>query len=150
MPKLHETFVYGDWDIENIYPAVAYEDHGWNGWAIPFFTKETAVKIVRRQQEMLAEIIATQDIWWDAMEPLYWDGDDIISLYLVDLPNIEFEVISPNSDGLYAIGSWGWCWQDVKIHGYPSKRELEELPEKIRLANEENRKRLAGELTSAP
>lgn len=122
MPTLHKTEIYGDWDVENIYPGYAYKDHGWNGWSVPFFALAEAEHIVMRQHQMFAEALERSPDYpieqeWDL---LFWDGDSILSVYQ-DGNETWIDEIEPNADGLYCIHGWSWCWQDVKIHGDPRK-----------------------------
>ena len=121
-PNWEDTEVYGGWDLEKIYPAqVPAPPHGWNGWACPRFDRETAVQVAKDTNKLHRSI--GEDCIYESGIFL-WDGDDLI-LYTPmwqdedegDLSGLMIH--EPDGDGYYHIGSHGWCWEDVKVHGDP-------------------------------
>jgi len=87
------------------YPAEVDQDQRWNGFAIPRFTRDVAERIVR---EICSDGDDTTYTEW------HWEGDVMVigvdpEAYDEPSPDERFE---PDSDGMYAIGAWSWCWDD--------------------------------------
>ncbi len=72
---------------EKLYEGKYNPAINWNGWAIPYFTRMIALKILD-EQEIGHEIL----------------GDDIITADETYSP-------SPNNENLYCIGGFSWTWE---------------------------------------
>jgi hypothetical protein len=73
----------------------------WNGWLNPLFDRD-AVDALRYWINASTAQYAEDD----GCVTLEWDGDTLVVTEYVD----ERYRIEPNSDGLYAVGCYGWTW----------------------------------------
>ncbi|MFD3455807.1 hypothetical protein ACFWVC_26965 [Streptomyces sp. NPDC058691] len=86
----------------------------WNGFLSPFFTLDTARQLAARTQQLADEsghdsvdTIHVIDGGTRAGEPravvvhVSWQWHE---------ENTGVSIIEPNSEGLYGIGGWSWCW----------------------------------------
>ncbi len=92
-------------DDSRAYPAQSIAETRWNGFACPFFTRETVERIAR-------------DFTRDEFAPrVSFDSDALVLTYpeYSDEP----ERIEPSPDGTYALGAFKWCWSVVEHNEYP-------------------------------
>jgi len=81
----------------------------WNGWAVPFFTKEVADQIMEWSNSFTnPDLIATEGIIFDQEINGYW--------YMPDKINYEddAEPFLVGENGLVAFGSGCWTWMEVE------------------------------------
>lgn len=88
-----------------------YSDQRWNGWLCP---QLDAVAINR----VIEAFAADEDTF-----RFEWLGDDDLSLKVIDThlgeDEVYEEILTPDEDGLYALGSFGWTWsEDTGICGH--------------------------------
>lgn len=99
---LVKTQVTGDWLGADVrYDAFVRPGNDWNGWAVPLFTKDTAV-IVANDQNLLHR--QDPEGFTTRME---WDGD---VLQIHDDETVTR--VAPSWDGFYPIGAMEWTWQE--------------------------------------
>lgn len=99
--------VRGDWaEVEDDEFPCYLSDQRWNGWAVPYFTKEQAQAVV-----------ADHPTIWSG--GLVWQDDVILYTFPVDGEITETEIIKPTTitvDGqdlqVYQLCD-GWCWVEV-------------------------------------
>ena len=105
-PKPYTTNIIGDWDAHEptpdaIFPATIIGN--WNGWLVPVVDRDTANRIVARQQLLSADNPDN--------DQLSWDGDTLVH----HQPTYEDEQgyaptrVEPAADGTYCV-SFDWCW----------------------------------------
>lgn len=80
----------------------------WNGWECPAFTFEVASQIIQQQQ--VDDNTAFYDERLDSFIVIFQLTDDepIVEVYKGALTEVDGEEVM-----LYAIGSYGWCWNAV-------------------------------------
>lgn len=102
-----------------------------NGWACPSFTLDTVRQLAADTQARAAapggSDADTVHVIDGGMTPA---GEPCVVVllvrwvYLGDGPEEAATVVSPNSDGLYPVGAWEWCWYvdqvDEREAGQPS------------------------------
>tara|TARA_R100001377_G_C3168681_1_gene102259 strand:+ start:99 stop:704 length:606 start_codon:yes stop_codon:yes gene_type:complete len=91
----YEIVLFGFEDVRGPYRGFAKkselrEDKYWNGWLIPYVTKEVKERIVKSLDLTNSEI-------WDK------DSQEEFKLYTSQ---------PPNKEGLYCVG-WGLCWDEL-------------------------------------
>lgn len=100
-----KTRVTADWtEPPAIYPAyILKTSDRWNGFAEPFFDRETMERIV-------ADIEQVYRQFPDSTELLSWGGDNVIVHHPQDA---QTDAIQPNADGLFDM-RLGWTWTEVE------------------------------------
>jgi hypothetical protein len=98
-----EVTIDGDWSFEPdnftapLFPCVLNPHQRWNGWACPFFTKETL--------DLVAQKLGLTINW---SEPEIFNPQEEDDEFLINSTTIEGEL-------LYYIDGWTWMWiGDVK------------------------------------
>lgn len=83
-------------------------DQRWNGWLCPVLDPHGV-------EQVLAVLRASYDAADDEKAPTHeWDGDVLVlTEYDGDTPYTER--LEPDADGLYALGAYGWCWEDTEV-----------------------------------
>ena len=77
-------------------------DERWNGWAIPYFTKEVALEIVAQMPDHLRY---SEDIDAFVYNDLEATGDESCNEY--------FGADYIDGEKYYSIGGCSWCWDEV-------------------------------------
>lgn len=104
--EMRKTKVAGVWAEDVTYEAFVIPGENWNGWACPYFTRSEAEIVVNDQNLKHRQDPEGFPDW------LEWDGD-VIAIHNEDSTPTTYERIEPTPDGLYSIGAFGWCWQEV-------------------------------------
>lgn len=105
--KLERQFVTMDyWENTKVEAYVDLNDR-WNGWMIPWFTKENAYRVIE---------ILEHDGFSDTGE-IYFDRDGTV-VWTMESADGEWDYAPPvrrqTEDGwqtLYSIGGMSWCWE---------------------------------------
>lgn len=84
------------------FPAYVLQGARWNGWALPYFTKDVAQQVMDWTNKLAGE---DPEAWAAAR----WDDDNIVLSYADDP---EYSRIEPNEHGRYGIGARAWCWSE--------------------------------------
>lgn len=95
---------------DDVFVGYHVPSNRWNGWACPAFDRENAERVV-------AWINRNAEMFNDGDQyRAEWDGDTVV-LWSPSNRNegYEDERFSPDEDGLYDIGSYGWCWHEVEF-----------------------------------
>lgn len=92
------------------FPGYTYGAH-WNGWACPYFTKETAIEIMQFYYPTLPASHKEEQFWGYNPKEDYFiggniDHDDVMAWEGTDI-EIDGETIR-----VYPIGAWAWIWSD--------------------------------------
>lgn len=91
-------------DGEHTYKGLHNAVVKWNGWAVPYFDKETAIRILKENEIeyfFLNETIIMPDE----------NGAEPCSPTTIIMPDGNgAEPCSPTDQGLYCIGGWEWTW----------------------------------------
>lgn len=96
---------------EREYDAEVMDEHNWNGFACPRFTREVAGRIV---DDITAE--SAKD-WEEGDADLFflnWEGDVLELTEHLEPGDTYTEEFEPDADGMYHIGSHSWCWVEVE------------------------------------
>jgi hypothetical protein len=85
-----------------------YNEETWNGWEVPYFTKEVAERIVSDLRDSGDEAIENASIDWECNMLIINDDEDMMQ---------EFSSLTAEKDGqevpVYSIGGRCWCWELV-------------------------------------
>lgn len=86
----------------------------WNGWACPRFSRGVAFAIMDAHRTMTTPAHA----WYDEARDAFCFVPDDIPVEQIDRDNPPeetdvFEGFDQEGKHLYAIGAWGWCWNDA-------------------------------------
>lgn len=83
------------------FPAMI-EEGGWNGWAVPYFSRETA-------KEVLRAYAVAYDAAWHGDVLVMWDSCDELDKerVIVDSTSVDWEPY-------YGIGAGSWIWSEVE------------------------------------
>ena len=100
-------------DGTGTYEAYVLANEHWNGWSIPYFTRETADKWLT-DQNALEQTEGMKQSYYDAARDAYVTYSDIDP----DAENpdqqingaVDFQDESGNPLHLYCINGWYWCW----------------------------------------
>ena len=76
--------------------------HTWNGWAVPYFTKEVALEIVAHMPSNLRYSEETDSFIYNDIE--FTKSEDY---------NEYFGAEEINGQKYYSIGGCSWCWDEV-------------------------------------
>lgn len=76
----------------------------WNGWVNPVFDRDGAEAVAQWVNAQMA------NHGRDDVLTLEWDGDVLI----LTEPDEEPYTLTPDDDGNYAIGNYGWTWQEAR------------------------------------
>lgn len=91
--------------------AAMIEDRRWNGWAMPWFTREEAARIAAASNALVAE-------WGtDAASAFAWDGDRLIESREGE-ESWEVPTVERSGVTLYGVGAGSWCWSNGHPDGY--------------------------------
>ena len=83
----------------------------WNGWECPLFEYPEAKQVLEDLQSK-GELTFRIGNETSSYPCLAYRGLRPPAYFIVDDPEFpDFYEFRPNSDGLYAIGAWGWCWE---------------------------------------
>ncbi|MEX1046445.1 MAG: hypothetical protein WD757_03065 [Actinomycetota bacterium] len=101
----------GDWTPGKSYLGYHEYAHRWNGWAIPYFTREVGDQIVRDQDELRSSSVV------ESVARVHFDEirDAFVTTY-PDHPG-ESDIGAGFDEGdlhLYEVGQ-GWTWVDEAI-----------------------------------
>ena len=77
--------------------------YNWNGWAIPFFSKDDANKIIELYHKENEESRQTR---------FEWNGAALTEIYLGDGDAYTVETIIVNNETLYGVGASDWTWEE--------------------------------------
>ena len=109
-----DTFITGlvniDGDPEGAVLAQYDPDQRWNGWLCPAFDLYTVIEFIDRSN---AHVGDPED---DSYLHYRFEGDALLvafPVYLAEDPDNAWERVEPDSDGLYWLGAWGWCWSEA-------------------------------------
>jgi hypothetical protein len=95
--------------------AVWMDDNRWNGWlAAPYFDAYTTVSILEMVNEDPYEVNGISNYYgydWHFED----DGTLVVMSrqFQAEEPDAQPERITPDEDGLYTVGSWGWVWSET-------------------------------------
>ena len=76
--------------------------HTWNGWAVPYFTKEVALEIVAQMPCNLRYSEETDSFIYNDIE--FTKSEDY---------NEHYGAEEINGQKYYSIGGCSWCWDEV-------------------------------------
>lgn len=84
--------------------AFILEGERWNGWALPFFTKEEAIKVLEK-----VKTLRPFDFWYKV------EGNKILILDTTQ-NSVWEEVEQTTHEGktLYGVGAWSWTWDECE------------------------------------
>lgn len=105
-----ETRFGGDWAEDNSYPGYTFEQY-WNGWDMPYFTKETCYQILTDSFGEPKKNV------WDADEFKYWYDYETDTFYEQQKGDEIYPLGSPsevNGNHVYDLGAGNWCWDKAK------------------------------------
>ncbi len=119
-------FVVGDWQDQFDGPVTPYParlGELWNGFANPFFDRETASRVITDQKALL-DSLPSEDL--PGLYSLAWDGEVIVVTTLPgrgrpdDEPHEPWRLEPVDFDGKprWNLG-FGWTWQQVTQDGKP-------------------------------
>lgn len=94
---------YVDIDGEMPFPCVI-ADGGWNGWSLPYFSREVAKQVLAQYGEgYTPSWNGDYLVMWDAPE---YDGETDRERTLVDTVTVDGEMF-------YGIGAGSWIWSET-------------------------------------
>lgn len=96
--------VSGDW-TDNVYDCYSNRQH-WNGWAMPYFTKEEALRIVEDMKDVSYDEPTNSFVWTNADDKNDKDVYEAITI-----------VVDGEPITVYPIGSGFWCWDFILPSG---------------------------------
>ena len=96
--------VTADWLPEDFTVPAYFNDRRWNGWVMPYFTYNSAMKLVPhmpglRYDPKNDEFVMEQE-----------DGEEAS----VERFTFEFLYVAKESVKVYAIGAGSWCWEQTR------------------------------------
>ena len=98
MTKPYETtFTMDSMDDDVFIKGITY-GYTWNGWACPYFTKESVLQIAKEMPDFGIQYDANQDMFFGESE--YYDREEWQSKII-------------NGQKYYPIGNCSWCWYEL-------------------------------------
>lgn len=127
MPQVPALFGIDPETADDIF--VGYHDPSirWNGWATPAFARSEAERVIAWINRT-ADKFGTDDQYRAHM------ADGVVIITQPDEPNYS-ERYAPDADGRFAIGAFGWTWQEVAL---PPEIDRLREPERITAFLQEN------------
>lgn len=108
--NLQSVRVYAEWN-EKTYPAFADLATEWNGFVVPFFSKEVAQEIVNDQAVLVALAHDNEEI-----DTLAWDDTNTVLVATVGdhTEVVTVHPITTEHGDLYCIGGYNWTWEVIE------------------------------------
>lgn len=97
------TRVTGDWLEEGKSYSAYVDPQTWNGWAIPYFTRLVAEKVVEDQNRFHKQDPEGFPEWFE------WDGNVLCYHYEEEGQTAYYDREEPIGN-LYSVGGMSWCW----------------------------------------
>jgi hypothetical protein len=111
-PEFRSQVVVGNWAPEETYPAFVPDLH-WNGWLIPHFTYEIAMRVAADNSNL--RYVEHSDVFVLVEEGSDLDDADLVTFApnMIKVGDLELKV--------YAIGGFHWCWEPHSAEDQPTK-----------------------------
>jgi hypothetical protein len=98
--------ITADWFEPGVSVAAYSAGELWNGWAVPYFTHEAVLELMKLMPDMPMEYVVNKDAFVSR---------------LVGVPEEDSEMVVPGEfcdtvngrKKLYPVGAWNWCWDEV-------------------------------------
>ena len=96
------------------------DEQRWNGWAAPRFTEAEGRRVAEWTNRIADKfgspdadriVVRNDPVAFDIVSAVYGG-----SIQDTDVSGEGHDVVEADEDGLFAIGSWVWCWEEEGVH----------------------------------